>query len=125
VQHFAEDDHANASLEIHADVSHFHLRFEDGVSILQPPHIPRIGDASVAMKLTSVTLHDKILHINADICPTADNSFRIRTSWSVLAAKGATVRRLPENLYEVQIQNPVQSGPSYAPVAIEISFGGQ
>jgi glycogen debranching enzyme len=125
IQRFAEDEHADMQLEIPSGVSRCHLQFAGGVSLILPRYIPRIGDASIALKLTKAALQGKTLSIETDIRATAENSFDIRTPWRIAAATGATVQALSDHRYRIAIQNPEQNGPEYLPAKVEISFAEQ
>lgn len=122
---FAEDEHAEMTLDIPPGISHCHLRFDGGISIFLNHRVPRIGDSSSEIKLISIHLQGKTLSIEADIHPHGNAAFRIRTPWKIVSEKGATVSPTADSQYAVTInaEHDARANPvGYAHVHAALTF---
>lgn len=101
---FGQDTHAQLALTAAHGASHCHLRLAGGVSILLPAADAQIGDASRAIKLTRLHLQGRTLSIDADAHAQGAQRFRLRTAWQIASARGASVKHLADETYEVDLQ---------------------
>jgi glycogen debranching enzyme len=99
----SEDEHAKMILDVPPGVSHCRLRFDGGISVIPNSQILHVGDSSTNLKLTSVHLQNQTLSIEADIHPHGNTIFNIKTPWKIVSQKGAIVRTLPDDQYEVML----------------------
>ena len=120
--HFNEDEHISAQIAVPSGVSHCRLQFNGGVSVILPPHPPRVGDSSTAAKLTQLTLKNRTLSLDLDIRPASDNFLFIRTPWKIARVTGALIQPLPDNLYKLQIDNSDGRSGRYTPVYVYVTF---
>ena len=120
----AADEHAQLEIEAPPGSSHCHLRFQGGVSVIPSREAPGLGDPSTQLKLTHVSLSQRVLSVDADVNPSGNAAFTIQTSSKIAAVKGAEIRPLSKVLYEITIQRPSAPGNlfGYAPAHVEIAF---
>lgn len=111
---FSEDEHAKAMLDIPSGISHCHLRFEGGISVILNHPLLQVGNPSTKMKLTSLHLQDHNLSIEADVHPRGNASFQIRTPWKIVSQQGVTVHSLADDRYEITIDR--QPSATFNPV---------
>ncbi len=121
---FSEDEHVKVEVEAPSGVSHCHVQFAGGVSVIDKQIAPQLGDSSVGMKITDLHLRNRTLFVDADVNAMGNATFVIQTPWKIGAFKGTTIRTLPNLRYEVTLQ-PSSEHPGsfgYAPTHAEISF---
>ncbi len=104
---FSEDEHAKVSLQVPSGKSDCHLRIEGGLSFVENRPQIKVGDPSTNMKVTSLSLRNGTLSIEADVHPGGSASMFVRTRWKLIACKGATSRLLPNGDYEITIGDPL------------------
>jgi glycogen debranching enzyme len=123
---FSGDEHVKLTLAIPSGASHCHLGFDGGVAILLTHPALHIGDPSSELKIVKVALHQHVLWIEADVHARSNSKCRIRTPWRITAHRGATVRSLSDNDYEIDMARepgPESFGPTgYARAHSEITF---
>jgi hypothetical protein len=124
VLHFSEEDQAHLEINVPSGSVHCLLRFLGGVSIILPPTLPQLGDASTGMKINSVKWSDHVLHIDADLATSTGTSFEIKTPFNAVRAEGAVLRSLAEGLYELTADAPPLSEreAAYRHVELKIEF---
>jgi glycogen debranching enzyme len=121
---FSEDEHAKVTLDVPSGISHCHLQWEGGISIILNRAILHIGDPSTEMKLINLHLQDQTLSIDADIHPHGNATFRIRTPWKIASQEGASIRSLPDGQYEITMtRGSAQVNPvGYSHAHLELNF---
>lgn len=102
---FSEDEHAKLTLDVPPGMSHCHLRFEGGISMILVPDKLHVGDASTGLKLTNLHLQEHTLFLEADVHPQGNGSFKLRTPWKILEHKGASILSLPDSEYEITLES--------------------
>jgi glycogen debranching enzyme len=126
-EQFSEDEHAKMTLDVPQGESHCHVRFEGGVSITldQPDLHP--GDPSTALKLTRLQLQGRTLSIDADIHPSGNAAFQLRTPWKITTHEGATLHPLSDNRYEIRMERASTAGNSgsYGHTRLKLTFSGK
>lgn len=120
-ERFAEDEHASMQITAPSGTSHCQLRFDGGVSIIFPPAAPKVGNASTAPKMTSLTLEGKVLVMHLDVNASGNNTFTLRMPWKVVAVSGAMIQSTKNNFYTFKISTP-SNGSSYDPVTIRVTL---
>lgn len=123
-EELSEDEHVKVEVEAPSGVSHCHIQFVGGVSVIGKRTAPPLGDSSTGMKMTDLHLQNRTLFVDADVNAKADATFVIQTPWKIGALKGVTIRPLPNLCYEVKLQPSSEHADSlgYAPTHAEITF---
>ncbi len=103
VEMFSSDEHAKLTLKVPPRTSHCHLSINGGVSILVSHAALRVGDPSSELKIVNIQMHGKELSIDADVHSAGGCKLKIRTPWKIAAHRGATIRSLLDDEYEVEI----------------------
>jgi glycogen debranching enzyme len=127
IRHFPGEDQAHLELEVPTGSSHCRLRYAGGVSIIPSQHLPQIGDASTAMRITNLNWSGNALRINADISSVTETTFQLKTPLKVANIKGATIHSMPDDIYELTVEPAARplSNQGYEPSEIEVTFANQ
>jgi hypothetical protein len=127
VRHFPEEDQAHLEIDVPSGSSHCQLRFSGGVSIIPQVHPLQIGDVSTGMKVTGLKWSDNTLHIDADFFSATETTFQLKTPLRIAAAKGATVRPISDDSYELTVKPAMspESRSAYESSKIEVSFANR
>jgi len=121
---FSEDQTAKLTLDLPPGGSHFHLRFEGGISVILVQRDFHVGDRSTGLKLTNLHLQEHTFSIDADVYPQRSATFELRTPWRIVAHPGASILALPDSKYEVTLEpgtSPVNKG-AYRHVHATLTF---
>jgi glycogen debranching enzyme len=124
IQHFPEEDRAHLEIDAPSGVSHCHLRFVGGASLILNHHPPQLGDTSTGLKITNLQRSDNTLLIKTDIFSTGDHSFQVRTASKITGAQGAAIKSISDDIYELTVP-PAPAGedqPGYKTYNVWITF---
>ena len=68
----------------------------------RPPEL-MVGESSQAIKITGMSLKDRVYTVDFDFLPSAVSSFELRTPWTIKDAEGATFAAVSPGLYRFTI----------------------
>jgi hypothetical protein len=76
------------------------------------------------MKITNLEWHENVLSIKADVFPGGGTLFQLKTPLRVVAARGATVRSISDQTYELTVLHSAANANNtrYQPSEIEVTF---
>lgn len=119
-----QDTHAQLKLTAASGTSECHLHLSGGVSIMLPAPTAQIGDTSTGMKLTRLSLHAQDLAMDIDAHAQGAHRFQLQTPWKIQSIRGATLKVLSNDLYEIQLPEHSKSQPAndYASTHVDVGF---
>jgi hypothetical protein len=120
----AQDTHASVKFALPNGNTLLTIAYAGGVALITNPPQLWIGDASKALKITSVNLRDQTYTLEFDYLPSETNSFELRTNWKIEEAKGATFGPVSSSVYRFTISaHPDRKEPrAYQRGKVAITF---
>ena len=98
----AQDEHARLTFTAAQGTAYCSIRFTGGVEVIPPEITPRVGDRSTGIKITSVSLRNHALVIEADVNATR-TAVDIQTGWKPASVDGGTIHQIAGNIYRVDL----------------------
>jgi hypothetical protein len=135
-----QDTHATLRFTLPPGNSHCLVRYEGGVSLSVSSPAPLLGEASRAIKITSVAYKATSLVVDADVSQDGPAStVELRTNEKPLQAHGAKLRLVSGDRYELVVDpvltagahnadsaaNPAPAAGEYRHVEIIVDFAGR
>ncbi len=124
---YAEDLHAELTIQTQAATTHCHLQLADGVELIVPATVPEVGDASNGLKIIHTQLVANRLLIDADAIASKRNVLILKTKRKLAQVKGGTFTQVGDQLYEVELVKTPQTGgsSSYTPIHVEVDLASR
>src|SRR3984885_3491806 len=121
-----QDTHAKVEFTLPRGKTLLSIGYKGGVAIVSDPTQLMIGDSGKAIKITGVSLKDRVYTIDIDYLPAAVSSFELRTPWTIQDAQGATLETVSPNLYRLTVSLPAQATKAgvYQHAKVFVTFAG-
>ncbi len=98
-----QDTHARTEFAIPHGASSLAFEYSGGVDISIDPTSPEVGEASKALKITKINLHERRYAIDFDYVPANSVSFDLRTPWKIKGITGATYKLISPDFYRISV----------------------
>ncbi|MDB6092380.1 MAG: hypothetical protein JWN85_5164 [Gammaproteobacteria bacterium] len=105
-----QDTHARLEVSLPRGNTLLTIAYAGGVAIVPVPPQPLIGEPSTAIKVTGVTLKDRVLTIEFDHMVSARSSFELHTPWVIKDAQGADFASTAPSVYRFTVNAIAQDG---------------
>jgi glycogen debranching enzyme len=113
VDHNAHDEHARLAFAAPKGTIHCAVQFEGGVEVVSSRSVPLLGTLSARIKITEVALNHTSMMVEADVNEAGAASFEIETPWKLASVAGGTIRKLADNLYQVDLDRGTIASDSF------------
>ncbi len=110
----AQDTHAKTKFAIPHGNSSLTIDYSGGVAISTNPSPPEVGEASKALKIIKVNLHERLYAVDFDYGPANTLSFDLRTAWKIGEITGATYELMSPGLYRISVIPAANEEPQSA-----------
>jgi hypothetical protein len=124
IQENAQDEHANLRFTLAPGKSHCLVRYEGGVSLSVSSPAPLLGERSKGIKIISAAYKPGSLVVNADVSQDG-SAIELRTKEKPLRARGAKLRLVSDERYELIVEpstESIRSATEYRHVEIVVDF---
>jgi hypothetical protein len=101
VENFAQQTQARVEVSVPHGESELQLRVEGGVQIIADGPEPKLGEASVGIRLIDVHLASGKLTLIADVPANRESHLQIKSVWQVASATGATATATRDGMVNV------------------------
>jgi hypothetical protein len=101
VENFAQQTQARVEVSVPHGESELQLGVEGGVQIIAEDPEPKLGEASVGIRLIDVHLANSKLTLVADVPANRESHLRVKSAWQVASATGDTVTATKDGLVNV------------------------
>jgi hypothetical protein len=105
-----QDTHARLQISLPHGDTLLTIGYVGGVAIVPAPPQPSPGEPSTAIKVTGVSLQDRVLTIEFDRLVSAQSSFELRTPWAIKDAQGADFASTAPSVYRFTVNATAQAG---------------
>ena len=119
-----QDTHAKVEFTLLHGKMLLSMSYAGGVTIISNPPQLMIGEPSKAIRVTGVSLKNRVYRIDIDYLPGDASSFELRTPWTIKDAQGATLETVSPNFYRLTVSVPAQEKKAgvYQHATVTITF---
>jgi glycogen debranching enzyme len=101
VESFQQQTNARVTLNAPHGKSELRLDLQGGISVIPDAPEPLRGDPSVGIRIVDVHLEGSALKVAADVPVDRASHLRLKTTWEIAGADGATVQPIAAGLVEL------------------------
>jgi glycogen debranching enzyme len=118
-----QDTHARLQISLPHGDTLLTIGYAGGIAIVPAPPQPSLGEPSTAIKVTGVSLQDRVLTIELDHLASAQSSFELRTPWAIKDAQGADFAITAPSIFRFTVNATAQDGRhEYARSKVVVRF---
>lgn len=122
----AQDTHAKVEFTLPHGTILLSMSYAGGVRIIPDSPQLMIGEPTKAIKITRVSLKDRVYTVDIDYLPGRVSGFELQTPWTIKDVHGATFETVSPNLYRVTVSAPSQAKKAgvYQHSTVTVTFAG-
>jgi hypothetical protein len=118
-----QDTHARLQISLPHGDTVLTIGYAGGVTIIPAPPQPSLGEPSTAIKVTGVSLQDRVLTIEFDHWGSTQSSLELRTPWEIKDAQGADFKVTAPSVYRITVNATAQDDKhEYARSKVVVRF---
>lgn len=99
----SQDTHARVEFSLPRGSTLLTISYTGGVAIIPALPQPMIGDPSNTIKITGVSLNNRVYIVDFDYLPSAVSTFDLRTPWTIKEAQGAIFEAIAAAVYRFTV----------------------
>jgi glycogen debranching enzyme len=119
-----EDEHASIQFTAAAGRTQCSIAYRGGVALVPPSIVPKLGEESRGIKITTVQLRNRSLTVDADINPEGPQFVEIQTPWKPTSVDGGKLSPEGTDLFRIEFNTDAASDRNkYVHRTVTIQFG--